>query len=51
MKGINLTGCIALAWPVSVPRASTSALLAVWGFRLGFCISADVKKGYINTID
>ena len=36
-------------------RASTPALLAVWGFRLGFCTALwDIswcKKGYINAFD
>ena len=39
----------------STARPSTPALLAVWGFRLGFCTALwDIswcKKGYINKFD
>ena len=46
-------------WPfyevIPSHRASTPALLAVWGFRLGFCTALwDIRwcrKGFINTFD
>jgi hypothetical protein len=43
------------AWPIAYHNASTPALLAVWGFRLGFCTALwDISwctKGYTNQFD
>ena len=38
-----------------IRRASTPALLAVWGFMLGYCTApcdiSGCKKGFMNTFD
>jgi hypothetical protein len=51
--GVFLGSCLSRVFPSH--RASISALLAVWGFRLGFCIALCnicwCKKGLINTYE